>query len=84
MKYVRAEGTIGKKDAAQLVLDELMQVPLFCGKYDGKNGNEHFMYGVCTVIENIAYMVSEECHDKFETKFLRNMQESEVQDADSD
>ena len=72
-----AEPTITKSEAAQIVFYELLQCDLFNGKYDAKNGDEHFMYGICTVMENIAYMISEECHDRFDTEFMRNMQISE-------
>ena len=85
MKLVRTEGTISKQDAAQFVLDELRQCDLFRGKYDAKHGNEHYMYGICTVIENIAYMVSEECHDRIDKEFTQNMIESEAKaDASGD
>ena len=42
------------RDAFRIVFEELTRNPIFKGKYDAKNGNEHFMYGVFTVMENIA------------------------------
>lgn len=73
------------KESAKYVFDELLKCDLFRGRYDARNGKEDFMYGVCTVMENIAYMISEECHDRFDTEFMQNMQKSEDKaNADSD
>ena len=78
LKRLRSEHEArANKESAQYVFDELLKCDIFRGKYDAKNGNEHFMYGVCTVMEYIANIISEECHDKFDAEFLKNMQESE-------
>lgn len=60
-----------------IFLDKLSECPLFIGKYDARHGNEHFMYGISTVMENIALLVSEECFEKFCDTFSGNMSESE-------
>lgn len=59
--------------AYQVVFQDLMQIDLFRGIYDAKNGNKYFMYGIATVIECIAYGVSEECLEKFNKEFTQNM-----------
>ena len=67
-----------KKEAYQIVLDDLMQCDLFRGKYDAAHGaSEHYMYGICTVMEAIAYRVSEETGDAFSDIFILNMIKSE-------
>ena len=50
---------------------------LMIGKFDAKNGKEHFMYGISTVMEWIAYRVSDEVGDEFSDLFIKNMIESE-------
>ena len=50
---------------------------LMIGKFDAKNGEEHFMYGISTVMEWIAYRVSDEVGDEFSDLFIKNMIESE-------
>ena len=60
------------KISAQIILDKLKECPLFCGHYDHKNGNDHFMHGVSTVMEVIANYAED--YD-FEEMFLENMGE---------
>lgn len=50
---------------------------LFIGKYDAKNGNEHFMHGIGTVMEYLAYEVSKEYGEDFSDMFTKNMIDSE-------
>lgn len=50
---------------------------MLLGKYDAKNGSESFMYGIKSMMEIIAYQVSEQCGDEFSDKFLENMKLSE-------
>ena len=60
------------ENAWKVVYDELIKVPLFCGHYDARNGSDPYMYGICTVMENIALHVSEECADNFVELFVTN------------
>ena len=62
-----------EQNAWKVVYDELIKVPLFRGHYDVRNGSEPYMYGICTVMENIALHVSEECADNFIETFITNM-----------
>lgn len=45
------------------------------GRYDAKNGNEVFMYGIGTIMELIASKIKKE--DFFNEMFYQNMEESE-------
>ena len=65
---------MSEKEAFQIVLNKLKECNMFSGIYDAKNGNEHFMYGLATVMEVIAYYAGDEEHADI---FLRNMIESE-------
>ena len=51
------------------ILSSLGQVP--------KNGSAEFMHGISTVMDYLAYLVSEDYGAEFEEKFLKNMIESE-------
>lgn len=62
---------------ARAVYEKLMEAPLFRGIYDAKNGNEHFMYGIATVMEYIANLVSEDTYEKYNEMLHRNMTASE-------
>lgn len=66
-----------KTEAFKIVFDELQKVDIFTGKYDARNGNRYFMYGIATVMESIAYSVDEKTGNKFTETFDRNMDESE-------
>lgn len=68
------------KAACKIVVDELFKEDgcgLFQGKYDATNGDAHFMYGISTLLEHLAYSVSEEYGDAISDMFTKNMVESE-------
>ena len=58
--------------AYEMVLNDIINsgCALMIGKFDAKNGEEHFMYGISTVMEWIAYKVSDEVGDKFSDLFI--------------
>lgn len=66
---------MNKKKAFQIVFYELIKCPMFMGEYDAKNGDEHFMHGIATVMERIAYELDEdqELLDAFSDLFDNNM-----------
>ena len=65
--------------AYEMVLNDLVNsgCSLFLGNYDAKNGSPIFMDGIATVMEFIAYKVSEEQGDKFSDLFTDNVIKSE-------
>ena len=65
--------SFSKARAYQVVFRDLMQIDLFKGIYDAKNGKEYFMYGIAIVMEYIAHGVSEECLEKFNKEFTQNV-----------
>lgn len=68
------------KCAYNIVLIDLMnKSPLLTGKYDAKNGQESFMYGIGTVMEYIAGGTgNENLLNKFEDMFYDNLVLSEI------
>ena len=68
-----------KAEAYKTVLEDLLSknCGILHGKYDAKNGNRQFIYGVNTVMEMIAYSVDEKTGDSFSHMFLENMEKSE-------
>lgn len=67
---------MSKKEIRKLVL-EMMEYPMFRGEYDAKNGNEDFMYGISTVMEDLAYRVDNEFYQYVSDTFFHNMVKSE-------
>lgn len=61
----------------KIVLEDLRQVPMFTGKYDAKNGNEHFMFGILTVMEYIADKAG---NKGYVDMFIDNMNKSKYGD----
>lgn len=64
--------------AYKMVFEDMIdsECGLLIGKYDAKNGDKKYMYGVNTVMEWIAYKVSDSVGDQFSMMFLDNMSES--------
>lgn len=66
-----------RKEAYEIVFKDLMEIGMFKGIYDAtEESSYHFMYGIQTVMEHIAYNVSEECYNEFVNEFLNNMADS--------
>lgn len=65
-----------KAKAFEIVYNELIKCPLFCGKFDATHGNREYMYGICTVMENIAFHVSEDTYDEYSIMWCDNILES--------
>ena len=63
------------RKAYEMVLNDIANsgCGLMVGKYDAKNGNEDFINGVSTVMEWIAYKVSDEMGDDFSDTFTQNI-----------
>lgn len=68
---------MSKSEAYQIVLEDLEKISLLRGVYDATHGNEHFMYGIATVMEIIANGVSDERYTQFSAMFDNNMIASE-------
>jgi len=66
-----------REEMIKELIEEMSECGLFIGKYDAKNGNQNFMYGIQTVMEYLSYEVSEEYGDNFSAMFLKNMIDSQ-------
>ena len=71
------ELTSEEKEVLKRIFTELEKCEMFIGKYDSKHGSEKFMYGINTVMEVLAYMVSDDFGEEFCKKFINNMIKSE-------
>ena len=67
---------MAKDEAMRYVFDELLKCDLFRGIYDASHGDS-FINGVRVVMEQIAYMVSEECYSRYIDEFTVNKIKSE-------
>jgi hypothetical protein len=67
------------QEAYKMVYEDMIRSEggLLVGSYDAVNGKKQFMYGISTVMEWIAYHVSEEEGDAFSDVFIKNMLDSE-------
>ena len=62
------------KQAYQMVFDDLHENRMFQGHYDAVNGSPHFMSGIETVMEVIAYRAyGDDFAEKFSNEFCDNM-----------
>ena len=66
-----------EKKVIEKVIDGMNDCGLFYGHYDAKNGSPEFMNGIGTVMEYLAYLVSDEYGAEFEDVFLKNLIKSE-------
>lgn len=69
-----------EKATLKNIIEELEKISIFTGKYDASATNSNlqsFMYGIATVMECLAYMVSDEYGDIQSNNFIQNMLESE-------
>lgn len=66
------------QNAYRMVFNDIMNsgVNLFQGIYNAKNGDVSFMYGIGTVMEYLAYKVSEADYDNFSELFTQNIVDS--------
>ena len=62
------------KQAYQIVFDDLHENRMFQGHYDAVNGSPHFMAGIGTVMEVIAYRAyDDDFAEKVFNEFCDNM-----------
>lgn len=75
MDVYRKDVMFFKRLIYKYVLNDLKSYGgLLVGKYDARNGNEHYMFGVSLVMEIIANLAGD---DDFGEEFLHNMSLSE-------
>lgn len=62
------------KKAYQMVFNDLHECRMFQGHYDAINGNSHFMSGIETVMEVIAYRAyDDDFAEEFSNEFTDNI-----------
>lgn len=71
MELTNEERAILKK-----IVENMRECGLFVGKFDVKNGDLHFMYGIETVMEYLTSLISKEYCDEYEKEFINNFERS--------
>lgn len=66
-----------EKEMLKGIIEEMRECNMFNGIYNAKNGSTQFMYGISTVMECLAYRVSDEYGDSFSDTFVNNLITSE-------
>lgn len=66
-----------EKEMLKGIIEEMRECKMFNGIYNAKNGSAQFMYGISTVMEYLAYRVSDEYGDSFSDTFVNNLIASE-------
>lgn len=65
------------QNAYKIVYNDMVKCGgLFVGRFDAKNGNKDFMYGIGTTMEFIALNVDEQTYDEFEKLWSENFEKS--------
>lgn len=54
------ELTDNEREILKKIVENMRECGLFAGKFDAKNGDLHFMYGIGTVMEYLTSLISEE------------------------
>lgn len=70
------ELTDNEREMLKKIVDKMRKCDLFAGKFDAKNGNVDFMYGIETVMEYLTRLISKEYCDEYEKEFLNNFERS--------
>lgn len=71
------ELTANEKEMLKGIIEEMCECGMFKGKYSGKHESLGFMYGISTVMEYLAYKISDEYGNDFSDIFLENLNISE-------
>lgn len=66
-----------QKAVVKEVFEEMiLDIEMFRGHYDAKNGDKDFMFGISTPLTYLAYTIGEEYGEQFDSMFMKNMGES--------
>lgn len=70
------ELTNEEREVLKKIVENMRECGLFVGRFDAKNGNVNFMYGIETVMEYLTNLISKEYCDGYEKEFLTNFEKS--------
>lgn len=68
-----------RREAYKIVLEDMMggdASSLFKGDFDAVNGSKDFMYGICTVMENLAFYAGKDEYMKYSQIWSEHFQKS--------
>jgi hypothetical protein len=66
-----------KNTLKKIISDTMGQSGILRGEYDAVHGDEHFMLGIATLLDYLAYSVDDEFGKEVESTFIKNMIKSE-------
>ena len=70
------ELTDNEREILKKIVENTRECGLFAGKFDAKNGNIDFMYGIETVMAYLTSLISEEYCDEYQKEFINNFERS--------
>ena len=70
------ELTDNEREVLKKIIEKMRECGLFVGKFDAKNGDLHFMYGIETVMAYLTSLISEEYCDEYQKEFMDNFERS--------
>ena len=70
------ELTNEEREVLKKIVENMRECGLFVGRFDAKNGNLNFMYGIETVMEYLTSLISEEYCDEYQKEFINNFERS--------
>lgn len=70
------ELTDNEREILKKIVENMRKCGLFAGKFDAKNGNVNFMYGIETVMEYLTGLISEEYCNEYQKEFINNFERS--------
>ena len=70
------ELTDNERAILKKIVENMRECGLFVGRFDAKNGNLNFMYGIKTVMEYLTSLISEEYCDEYQKEFINNFKRS--------
>lgn len=70
------ELTNNEREVLKKIVENMRECGLFVGRFDAKNGNVDFMYGIETVMEYLTSLISEEYCDEYQKEYINNFKRS--------
>ena len=70
------ELTDNEREVLKKIVENMRECGLFAGKFDAKNGDINFMYGIETVMEYLTSLISEKYCDEYQKEFINNFERS--------
>lgn len=70
------ELTDNEREMLKKIVENMRECGLFVGRFDAKNANVDFMFGIQTVMEYLTSLISEEYCDEYQKEVINNFERS--------